>query len=120
MAGVVLCVNPPLAGVPLPYTPVKVSVYVPFVALPTVAVLVALVDPDGVAEAGDRLQVTPATELHESATVPEKLFFGATVMLIVASDPALTVLVAGAEIEKSVTGCVTAADLLEAKLVSPA
>jgi hypothetical protein len=99
---------------------VKVSVYVPFVVLPTVAVVVAVVDPDGVTEAGDRLQVTPAAELHESATVPVKLFFGATVMVIVACAPALTVFVAGAEIVKSVTGCVTAADLLEVKLVSPA
>ena len=104
---------------PLPYSPVKVSVYVPFVLLPTVAVLVALVDPDGVTEAGERLQLTPAGALQESATVPAKLFLGATVMVIVAWDPALTVFVAGAEIEKSVTGCVTAADLLEVKFVSP-
>jgi hypothetical protein len=99
---------------------VKVSVYVPFVLLPTVAVLVALVDPDGVTEAGDRLQVTPAAELHESATVPVKLFFGATVIVIVPCALALTVFVAGAEVVKSVTGCVTAADLLEAKFASPA
>ena len=94
--------------------------YVPFELLPTVAVLVALVDPDGVTEAGERLQVTPAGAPQESATVPVKLFLGATVRVIVPCDPALTVFVAGAEIEKSVTGCVAAADLLAAKFVSPA
>jgi hypothetical protein len=54
---------------------VKVSVYVPFVLLPTVAVLVALVEPDGVTDAGERLQVIPAGAPQESVTAPEKPFF---------------------------------------------
>jgi len=89
---------------------------------PTVTVLVALVDPDGVTEAGERLQViTPAGgTLQDSATVPAKLFLGATVTVSVPCEPGLRVIVSGAEIEKSVTGCVTAEDLLEAKFVSPA
>ena len=76
--------------------------------LPTVAVLVVLVDPDGVTEAGERLQVTPAGALPEGVTVPVKLFLAATVLVIVDCDPALTVFVVGAEIVRSVSGCVTA------------
>ncbi len=93
--------------------------YVPFVLLPTAPWSVALLDPDGVTELRLRLQMTPGAP-QASSTVPAKLFSGATVMVIRVSKPAFTDIVVGAEIEKSMTGCVTAADLLEAKFVSPA
>lgn len=98
--------------------------YVPFAVLAPawiVAVLVVLVDPDtNTTEAGERLQVEPAgAPVQESATVPVKLFLDVMVTFNVVCCPALTVFEAGAEIEKSVTACVTPTDVPELKFVSP-
>jgi hypothetical protein len=41
---VVVCVSPPLDGLPLPYVPVKVRVYVVFVVV-TVVMTITLLDP---------------------------------------------------------------------------
>ena len=80
-----LCVNPPLAGTPLPDAPVNVRVYVPLVMPLLVwimAVLLTLFDPVRDTELGETLQVEPdGAPLQDSATVPVKPFSGVSVSL---------------------------------------
>ena len=69
----------------MPYVPTKDSVYIPFgvvLLVCTVTVLVALLDPLNLTEAGLKLQVEFAgSPAHESETVPAKPFNGAKVNL---------------------------------------
>ena len=77
----VLCVSPPLAGAPLPYTPVSVRVYVPGLLLVcTVRLLLALLDPVSETELGTKLHPkVDGSPLQESEILPAKLFSGANV-----------------------------------------
>ena len=80
-----LCVNPPVAGAPLPNVPVKVRVYVPAVVLvlvPIVAVLLTLPDPVRDTGLEEKPQVPPlGAPPQESATLPVKPPTGAKVMV---------------------------------------
>ncbi len=78
-----LCVNPPVAGTPLPNCPVNVKLYVPFGVLLlvcTVTVLLALLV--SVIEVGTKLHVEPkGRAVQESEMAPLKPFNGVNVTL---------------------------------------
>jgi hypothetical protein len=121
---VAVCVRPPVAGTPLPNVPVNIRVYVPLgVVLPLVlivAVLLAEVDPVNDKKFGEIVQVEPGGNPLQSATVPVKPPRGAKVIFWVVFCPRLIVCEAGvAKIEKSITFCLSPAEALPLKLLSP-
>jgi len=87
-----------------------------------VAVLLTLPEVD-VSDTGllEKVQVAPAgTPPQDSATLPVNPSSGAIVMVMLAESPWSTHCEVGrAEMEKSVTFCVTPAEVLELKLLSP-
>ena len=112
-----LCVNPPVDGLPLPETPVKVSVYVPSGVLRlvvTVAVAVSGHGPLSEGEPGEIENVESAgAPVQASPTFPVKPPSGVKVTLYVVVRPGETVSAGGpAEIPKSITFCVTGGERL--------
>ena len=105
-----LCVNPPVDGLPLPYRPVKVSVYDPpgvLLAVVIVAVVVFDAEPLSVTELGETAHVEPAGAAPQVRdTVPAKQFTGVKVTVYVVLPPGETFSVEGlAETAKSTTFC---------------
>jgi hypothetical protein len=80
-----LRINPPLAGVPLPYIPINVRLKVPFgVPLPvcTVTVLLTVADPLRLTDVGTKLHVElVGSPAHESEMLPANPLEGASVSL---------------------------------------
>ena len=80
-----LCVNPPVAGAPLPYIPLNVKLYVAFGVLLlvcTVTAVVVLLEPASVIELDAKLQVElGGNPVQENEMVPVKPFSGVKVSL---------------------------------------
>jgi hypothetical protein len=123
---VVLCVKPPVDGLPLPYVPFRVSVYVPAgvvrLLVVIVAVLVFAAVPLSETGVGETEHVAPVgAPLQASPTLPVKPLSGVKVRVYVVPLPGLTDCVLGlAASVKSLTSCDTPAEVLELKFEFPA
>ena len=119
-----LCVNPPVAGLPLPNVPVNVSLYVPAFTPEVVwSVTVLVFGPVPVSDTGfgETVHVESAgAPLQASPTAPLKPLIGSKATVYVVILPGVIDCTGGrAKIAKSVVSCVKLAERLPMKLLSP-